>query len=394
MNGPVPPIDDTDLATRLAAAEFEIRRQQKVIDALMKRVERDVDSREGLFASAIALDDKVRARNRQLARALVDLRRSNDELAAASESKQELLEQLETAYQSLRTEQDERLRMESELMLAHKLEAVGQLAAGIAHEINTPIQFIGDSANFLARSTPGLASSFTACRKAVHMLAGRAGLNEVVDEIESLVEEADVEFTLEEVPRAIERIALGVSRVSVLVRAMKDFGHPGQRDQVPAQINELLETTLTVARNEYKYVADIETDYGDVPQAPCVVSEINQVFLNLIVNAAHAIGEKHANTDQRGLIKIRTWLDADDVVVEIADSGNGIPEAIQARVFDPFFTTKAPGKGTGQGLSIARSIVVDRHGGSLNFASTPGEGTTFTIRIPTVSRRMPVEEAA
>jgi len=386
--------ESADPATRLRDAEFEITRQEKVIAALMKRVERDVDSREGLFASALALDDKVRARNRQLARALVDLRRSNDELASASESKQELLDQLEASNESLMLEKEERLRMESELMLAHKLEAVGQLAAGIAHEINTPIQFIGDSAHFLARSTPSFATVFAAYRAAVADLAGNAGRPETVGELDELLDEQDLEFTLEEMPRALERIAQGVQRVSVLVKAMKEFGHPGQRDQVPAQINDLLDTTLTVARNEYKYVADIETEFGDIPQAPCVVSEINQVFLNLIVNAAHAIAEKTANTDDRGRITIRTRLEEDDVVVEIGDTGNGIPESIQARVFDPFFTTKAPGKGTGQGLSIARSIVVDRHGGSLTFTSTPGVGTTFAIRIPTASRRQPAEEAA
>jgi signal transduction histidine kinase len=357
------------LEARLDAAEKEVARQRRVIAALMRRVEREVDSQGGafgVFANAIALEEKVQARTRELANAL----------------------------EALHMKQEEQARMESELMLAHKLEGVGQLAAGIAHEINTPIQFIGDSARFLEVSTPGLFEAFAACRSALKTLAGVPGMEAAAAEAELVLDGADVDFTLSEVPRAVARIAQGVSRVSVLVKAMKEFGHPGQREKTPADINHLLQTTLTVAHNEYKYVADIETEFGGLPPVPCVVSEVNQVFLNLLVNAAHAVGDKTRGTDDRGLIQVSTHLDGEDVVIRISDSGAGIPESIRNRVFDPFFTTKPPGKGTGQGLAIARSIVVDRHGGALNFTSEPGEGTTFTIRLPVEDRRQASEVAA
>ncbi len=359
----------TDPADLLLAAQREVVRQRKVISALMLRVERDVDSQGGafgLFANAIALEAKVDARTRELA----------------------------TALEALRHEQNERSRMESELILAHKLEGVGQLAAGIAHEINTPIQFIGDSAGFLAQATPGLFDALATCRSALATLAAVPGHEATAAQAQRALEEADVDFTVDEIPRSIDRILQGVSRVSVLVKAMKEFGHPGEREKTPADINHLLETTLTVARNEYKYVADVETDFGILPPIPCVVSELNQVFLNLLVNAAHAIGDMPREGDERGRIAIRTRYVGSHAVIEIEDSGAGIPDEIRNRVFDPFFTTKPPGRGTGQGLAIARSIVVDHHGGTISFHSSPGRGTTFTVLLPAEGRRQPGEVAA
>jgi signal transduction histidine kinase len=399
-----PRADGTAMADRLAAAEREVVRQRKVIDALVRRVERGIDSQGGgfsVFESAIALEDKVRARTQELADALGELRRSNESLAgskelaeAASHTKQQLVDELELANRALQRERDEHARMESELMLAHKLEAVGQLAAGIAHEINTPIQFIGDSARFLERSTPAVFEALAICRAAVRTLATLPGHEAAAAEAERVLEESDIDYTLTEVPRAVDRITVGVSRVSVLVQAMKEFGHPGQREKTPADINHLLQTTLTVAHNEYKYVANIETEFGVLPPIPCVVSEVNQVFLNLLVNAAHAIADMTQGTDERGQITITTRFDEGCAVIEIADSGPGIPAEIATRVYEPFFTTKPPGKGTGQGLAIARSIVVDRHGGALSFTSRPGAGTTFTIRLPAEDRREPNEVAA
>src|SRR5262249_7498745 len=140
--------------------------------------------------------------------------------------------------------------------------------------------------------------------------------------------------------------------------------------------------TLTVARNEYKYVADVETDFGDIPVVPCCVGDMHQVFLNLIVNAAHAVGDKVGTTNARGKIKVRTYTDGDSVVISVSDSATGIPDQDRGRVSAPFFTTKEVGRGTGQGLALARSVVVDRHKGSLTFESKVGEGTTFYVRIP------------
>jgi len=184
------------------------------------------------------------------------------------------------------------------------------------------------------------------------------------------------------VPGSFESCHDGISRITTIVRAMKEFAHPDQREKGDANLNQALRTTLAVAKNEYKYVADVTTELGDLPPVLCHVGDLNQVFLNLIVNAAHAIGDVVGKSGGKGTIRITTSQEGDQVRIDIADTGAGIPEAIRPRIFDPFFTTKEVGKGTGQGLSIARSIVVTKHHGSLTFESEVGKGTTFTIRLP------------
>jgi signal transduction histidine kinase len=176
----------------------------------------------------------------------------------------------------------------------------------------------------------------------------------------------------------------GISRVATIVRAMKEFSHPGRKEKMALDLNHAIETTVLVARNEWKYTADLTTDLApDLPQVPCLVHEFNQAMLNLIVNAAHAVGDVAAKTEgSKGSIKISTRQDGAWVEIRISDTGTGIPENIRHRIFDPFFTTKDVGKGTGQGLAIARSTVVDKHGGEINFESTVGKGTTFIIRLP------------
>jgi signal transduction histidine kinase len=163
---------------------------------------------------------------------------------------------------------------------------------------------------------------------------------------------------------------------------MKEFAHPDQNEKAPADLNQALQTTLNIARNEYKYVAEITTEFGELPLVRCHVGDLNQVFLNLIVNAAHAIGDRVGQRGSKGTIRIRTLREGDSVRIDIADTGSGIPASIRHRIFDPFFTTKEVGKGTGQGLAIARSIVVTKHHGSLTFDSEVGQGTTFTILLP------------
>jgi len=188
------------------------------------------------------------------------------------------------------------------------------------------------------------------------------------------------------VPQAFDRTLEGVGRVAGIVRAMKEFAHPDQREQSSADLNKALLNTLTVARNEYKYVADLETDLGELPPVQCYLSDLNQVFLNLVVNAAHAIGEVIGDSEPKGRITVRSRDLGERVEIAIADTGGGVPEAIRERIFDPFFTTKPVGQGTGQGLAIARSIVVDKHRGSLTFTSVAGQGTTFYIRLPVSGR--------
>jgi PAS domain S-box-containing protein len=254
-----------------------------------------------------------------------------------------------------------RKQLEVELRHAQKLEAIGRLAGGVAHEINTPIQFIGDNVRFLSNSFEELLG-----------ILDRAA-----------VRDDDIDYLAQEVPAAIRQTLEGVDRVATIVRAMKIFGHPDHGGPAAADLNQALESTITVARHELRDVAEVETDLEPLPPVTCQIGELNQVFLNLLVNAAHAVGDARdaADGDYQGRITVRSRPDGDFVVIQIADTGTGIPPEAQDRIFEPFFTTKEVGRGTGQGLSLAR-VVVDRHGGQITFDTTQGRGTTFTIRMP------------
>jgi two-component system NtrC family sensor kinase len=295
-----------------------------------------------------------------------------------AEMKRRTLELVRTT-EELKRESAERERIETELRLAQKLEAVGLVASGIAHEISTPIQFVGDSVEFLR-------SAFGALRdvngRFHHLLAGSAEEN-----AQRAVKMADERLALaaseRDIVDALDGMVEGTRRIGSVLGAMKEFMHPVNREKAPADLNHALTNTLTVARSEYKYVARVEVDLADnLPFVVCHIGDLNQVFLNLVVNAAHAVGEVFARTHTLGLIRVATRREGMDVVIEISDSGPGIPIEARSRVFEPFFTTKAPGRGTGQGLSIARAIVVDRHGGSIAFDTESGRGTTFRVRLP------------
>lgn len=274
----------------------------------------------------------------------------------------------------------ERRRLEIELRHAHKLESLGALSAGVAHEINTPMQFIGDNLRYVREALDDLQPLLDRIAELRPQLKD-AGLAALAEELETLEERADLEFARGRMPQAISRALEGVSRVSGIVDAMKSFAHP-QTEMSYIDLNEHLRNTLTVACNEYKYVAEAELECGTLPPVMANGSDLNQVFLNLIVNAAHAIAEAQAADSRAGRIRLSSFIEGDDAVITIEDNGNGIPEDIRHRIFDPFFTTKEVGKGTGQGLSISRSIVVERHGGTLSYDSTPGRGTCFSIRLP------------
>jgi PAS domain S-box-containing protein len=277
----------------------------------------------------------------------------------------------------------EKRQMEVELRHAQKLEAVGGLAAGIAHEINTPIQFIGDNARFLqtsfVESMQMIAQYEQICEHAANGTLQPAMLQDVA----AVREKIEWDFLSTEVPKAFDQVLDGVNRVATIVRAMKEFSHVDHSsEKAPADLNKAIESTLIVARNEVKYVADVQTEFGALPPVHCHLGDLNQVFLNLFINAAHAIGDVVKKSGEKGRITVRTWQDGDNVVVSIADTGTGIPERVRAKVFEPFFTTKEVGKGTGQGLALARAIVVDKHGGTLSFETKMGEGTTFFVRLP------------
>jgi signal transduction histidine kinase len=267
-----------------------------------------------------------------------------------------------------------RRSLASDISQFQRLEAVGRLAAGVAHEINTPIQFVGDAVGFVTDSM----------RDVLEVLAHYRALALPPEDAARLAEieaRADLDYVIANIMPALERGSDGLERVATLVRAMKVFAHRDSQHKEPADLHAALQATTVISTSEHKYVADIVTAFGDVPPVTCRINELNQVFLNLLVNAAHAIGDVMTTTGERGTITISTAVDGDNVVVSIADTGTGIPESIRDRIFDPFFTTKEVGKGTGQGLSIASSIV-QQHNGSLTFDSELGRGTTFHVRLP------------
>jgi two-component system, NtrC family, sensor kinase len=289
----------------------------------------------------------------------------------------------------------ERQLLRGQLLQAQKLESVGQLAAGIAHEINTPTQFIEHNVHFLKDAFQDLSSLLGQYDRL--LTAARAGRlsSGTVDEVAAAVERADTGFLIEEIPRAFEQTLEGVTRVSSLVGAMKEFSHPGTKEKVPLDLNHAIQSTITVARHEWKYVADIETLFDpSLPLVSCQPGEFNQVILILIVNAAQAIAEACAKEGAAmGKITVRTQKLEEWVEIRIQDTGTGIPERVRSRIFDPFFTTKEIGKGTGQGLAIARSVIVDKHGGSIAFETEEGQGTTFILRLPQ-NCAIPLERAA
>jgi PAS domain S-box-containing protein len=273
----------------------------------------------------------------------------------------------------------DRHRLELELRHAQKLESVGRLAAGIAHEINTPIQFVGDNVRFLDTAFADLDRLCTAYRELAAAAQEDGDLAAAVRNVDEVATDIDIEFVMEEVPVAISQTLEGVGRVANIVRAMKAFGHPGTEEKSRADLNEAIRNTIVVANNEIKYVADVEIECGELPLVHCHLGDINQVVLNLVVNAAHAIG---AADRGRGTIRVSTRLDGGYAVIEVADTGTGVPAEIADKLFDPFFTTKEVGTGTGQGLALVRTLVADRHGGTIDFTSEVGVGTVFTVRLP------------
>ena len=296
-------------------------------------------------------------------------------------------ERLQTGFLLLGVDITQRRVMEQQLAQMHKLESIGQLAAGIAHEINTPTQYVDSNLHFMAERVGDLVKMHKVYQQALMRLKETQTFDaKDVFEVENTARNINIDYILNEFPLAIEQSLNGVDRISHIVKAMREFSYPGTDKPTMADINRLIESTVEVSRNEWKYVANLNMELDpDLPMIECLPAEVNQVFLNIIINAVHAIQDvigEDETEDKRGLIEVKTKSLGDQIEIKISDSGTGIPLEAQSRIFDPFFTTKEVGRGTGQGLSIAHNVVVNKHHGKIHFKTEIGKGTTFIINLP------------
>jgi len=288
----------------------------------------------------------------------------------------------------------ERRILENKLQQGRKLEAIGQLAAGVAHEINSPMQYVGDNLDFISKSYAGYRELLDKHEELMLVSEDNQKARQLVTSIRKLEKNIDLQFLEEEMPRAITQSLEGVERISTIVKSMKAFAHPGTDRKMLADINQSIENTITVSRNEWKYVADMQRDFdASLPPVPCFEAELNQVILNMIVNAADAIKEAiDKKIIDKGILRVSTKMTAGSAEIRVADNGAGMPTEIRQKVFDPFFTTKEVGEGSGQGLSIAYAIIVKKHGGTLRFETETDRGTTFIIGLPLSDTRQQVQQ--
>jgi PAS domain S-box-containing protein len=278
----------------------------------------------------------------------------------------------------------ERKQQEAQQSHALKLEAIGQLAAGIAHEINTPIQYISDNARFLQDSFAEIEKVFASYGNLLSSAKRGAVTDGLIREAETLAAAIDLDYLREEIPKAIGQSLEGLDNVAKIVSAMKQFSHPGTEGKAMMDVNRAVQSAVAISRNEWKYVAEIITDLDpSMPAVPGIPGEFNQVLLNMIINAAHSVADVLDGTSgEKGRITITTRRVDPWAEIRVSDTGTGIPKEIRGRIFDPFFTTKEVGKGTGQGLAISHSVIANKHGGTIEFETETGKGTTMIIRIP------------
>jgi len=293
-----------------------------------------------------------------------------------------------TGFRGIARDISERKIIEAQQRHAQKLESIGQLAAGIAHEINTPIQYTTDNTRFLQDSFGEIETILKSYSRLYESVKAGLSTRAVIQEIETIKSDIDLEYLREEIPKAIGQSLEGLDNVAKIVSAMKQFSHPGIDEKVYTDINKAIQNTITISRNEWKYVADMKMDFDPaMPLIPCLPGEFNQVILNIIVNAAHAVGDSaEVKSGRKGTIKVTTRREGRWAEIRISDTGPGIPKEIRDRIFDPFFTTKEVGKGSGQGLAIAYSVIVQKHGGTIAFETEINQGTTMIIRLP-IGRR-------
>lgn len=275
------------------------------------------------------------------------------------------------------------VQLQRQITQMQKLESIGQLAAGVAHEINSPAQFVSDNLSFACDATADLTEVFAAYRGLAEAAQALPACEAALEKVQAVAEEKEADYLLQELPACLVQSLDGITRVAEIVRAMKSFSHPGGGERSFVDIPEALQSTATVARHEWRHVAELELDLtASLPPVWGHPGELNQVFLNLLVNAAHAVAEAHGRNPEIGRIRMSATPLPDGVEICVEDNGSGIPDAIVERVFDPFFTTKGVGKGTGQGLAIAYDVVVRKHGGRIWIESDVGVGTTFHLTLP------------
>ncbi|NDV18578.1 PAS domain S-box protein [Pseudodesulfovibrio sp. JC047] len=289
-------------------------------------------------------------------------------------------------YVGVARDVSDQLVIEAQLRQSQKLESIGELAAGIAHEINTPTQYVSSNIQFLKDAFVTYSKTIADSHAFVEKVQASAGIEScdwVRDAAASLFDEKELQYLAEDIPQALDESEAGLKRVTEIVRSVKQLAHPGEMHKSYSELNEIVKHAVTVSANEWKYVAEVSFDLDDaLPPVYCLIGEIGQVVLNLIINGAHAIEKVKQETGEPGEISIRTYAAGSMVVLEITDTGVGIPDDVAEKIFDPFFTTKEVGKGTGQGLAIAHNVVVNMHGGAIDVITEMGVGTTFVVRLP------------
>ncbi len=386
--------EEADIAGGLTLSDLIDRQERWQLDARLKKMlhgemrareEYTIVRKDGTTFSAILSSSSILQEKQVVGirGVIVDI----SDRKRAEQMFREMNEELEDRVERRTSELNDTLRKlqesQSQLVQAQKLEAIGQLAAGIAHEINTPAQFVGDNTRFVTECFDDLMAVLSAQGDLVKSCEDQGLMAEAIGKIKELEEEKDLDFIREEAPAALEQSLEGLGRIAHIVLAMREFSHPGERHKTPSSINKTIETTVTVSRNEWKYVAEIDLDLAEnLSPVECHPNEIGQIWLNLIVNASHAIGDVVEGTEDKGRIGIRTYGDDDQVTIEVSDTGAGIPEDIRNRIYEPFFTTKEVGTGSGQGLAFVYDIVVNKHGGTIECDTGEGKGTTFLIRLP------------
>jgi two-component system NtrC family sensor kinase len=374
------------------ALRAEIARLNKMVTALMNRAERDMSAKLSdfsIFQTSVALENQIRGRTAEMAAALAENERVNRDLQQAkAQMGCEIEERRRIQEALLREKEEQRVLIKKledahhQLLQAEKLASIGQLAAGVAHEINNPIGFVNSNLGTLKNYVRDLLQLVDVYASADALLATDPALS---GQIAQVKQDIDLDFLRDDIGQLITESADGAMRIRRIVQDLRDFSRIGDEKWEWSDLHAGLESTLNVVSSEIKYKAEVRRQYGKLPLVECRLSQINQVFLNLLVNAAHAISEP-------GVITLRSGQAGDWVWVAVSDNGCGIPEDALSRIFDPFFTTKEIGKGTGLGLSVSYGIV-DKHGGRIEVDSTPGDGSTFTVWLP-VRRSVDPDAAA